>query len=233
MDRPVGLIAWKEPAGRSAQAPPVTQHVEQRWREHHVPIFEALSLLDADHHAATVDIGGSQVDGFRDAQAGGIAGRQDRAVFGSVDAREKMHDFLGTEDHWELPRLLWGGDQVVEGPGLFECDLIEKPESADGDLKRTGCELSLAGQVHLVRANLVWAQIRRRPTEVPREACDVLDVGALRMRREISNLHVLEHALPKRGHRRSSARPPGSFQTCASERSDTRRSTRREPQMRG
>lgn len=79
-DRLVGLCAGKEPACGSTQVPPVTQQVEQRGREHHVAIFEALPLLDADHHPAAVDIGGSQVERVRDAQAGGIAGRQDGAV---------------------------------------------------------------------------------------------------------------------------------------------------------
>src|SRR2546428_778361 len=71
----------------------------------------------------------------------------------------------GLRTTWQLARLLRGGDQLVEGPGLFERDLIEKPQGTDGDLERNGRELSLAGQVHLVGANLVGAQIRRRPTE--------------------------------------------------------------------
>jgi hypothetical protein len=56
-------------------------------------------LLDADHHAAAVDIGGCQVERFRDAEAGGKAGRQDGAVLGRVDAGQKVRDFIGTEDH--------------------------------------------------------------------------------------------------------------------------------------
>ena len=82
-DRMVGLIAWKEPACGSAQAPPVTQHVEQLGRQHHVTIFEALPLLDADHHSVAVDIGRSQVERFRDTQAGGIVTGRSRGFFGA------------------------------------------------------------------------------------------------------------------------------------------------------
>jgi hypothetical protein len=85
-ERAVGLIAGKEPACRSAQAPPVPQHVEQGGREHHVAIFEALPLLDADHHPAAVDIGGSQVERFRDAQAGGQPVDQMYRAFRGRDA---------------------------------------------------------------------------------------------------------------------------------------------------
>jgi hypothetical protein len=56
-------------------APPVAQHRQQLRGQHHVPIVLALPLFDADHHPATVDIGRPEVDGFRDAQAGGVAGR--------------------------------------------------------------------------------------------------------------------------------------------------------------
>jgi hypothetical protein len=57
--------------------------------------------------------------------------------------------------------------------------------------------MSLLDQMDLIAANLLWAQVRRRATEVPREPGDVLAVGALRMRGQIADLHVLEHALPK------------------------------------
>ena len=61
-----------------------------------MPIFEALPFLEADHHPVAIDIGGSQVDRFRDAQAGGIAGRQDCVVLGSLDAGESVDDLIGS-----------------------------------------------------------------------------------------------------------------------------------------
>lgn len=60
-----------------------------------------------------------------------------------------------------------------------------------------------------MRANLLGAQVGRRATEVLREPGDVLDVPRLRMWREIPNLHVLAHALPKRRHDERAWSSPG------------------------
>jgi len=43
---------------------------------------------------------------------------------------------------------------------------------------------------------------RDPPGEVPGKAGDLLHVRALGAQGQIAHLHVLEHALPKRGHRR-------------------------------
>ena len=56
--------------------------------------------------------------------------------------------------------------------------------------------------MHLVRANFLGTQVRRRPTKVTSEAGDILDVRALRVWGQIPHLPVLEHALPKWSHRR-------------------------------
>lgn len=66
-------------------------------------------------------------------------------------------------------------------------------------LERTRRQVSLSDQIDLIAANLLWAQVRRRPTEVPREPGDILDVRPLRVPGEIPYLPVLEHALPKGG----------------------------------
>ena len=42
--------------------------------------FLSFALLDSDEHSLTVDIGDLQADRLRDAQSGGVAGRQDRAM---------------------------------------------------------------------------------------------------------------------------------------------------------
>lgn len=66
-------------------------------------------MSDPNDHAATVDFRAAQVDCFRDAQTGGVAGRQNGVVLGCVDAAEKLHDFLGTENDRKRPRLLGAG----------------------------------------------------------------------------------------------------------------------------
>ena len=59
------------------------------------------------------------------------------------------------------PGLFRLGDNLVDLPRFLEYDCTEKSERADHDFERTGRELSFAGQVHLVGANLVGSQGRR------------------------------------------------------------------------
>jgi len=44
---------WKQPLGR---APSQRAQFEQMWRQHHVTVFAALCLLDANDHAFAVDV---------------------------------------------------------------------------------------------------------------------------------------------------------------------------------
>ena len=55
-------------------------------------------------------------------------------------------------------------------------------------------------EVDLIRPDLFRAQIGGRAAEVSRKLGDVFHVGALGVRREIADAHVLEHALAKRSH---------------------------------
>jgi hypothetical protein len=103
----------------------MAQHVEELRREDDIAIPLAFPLLDADDHPTTVDVGGSEVDGFRDAEAGGRAGRHDGPVLGGRDAVEHPGDFLGAEHDRKPLRLLRRGDQVLERPRLPEGDLVE------------------------------------------------------------------------------------------------------------
>ena len=88
-DRTCRVLTRKGPRRRPTHAPPVAPHRQQLRGQHHVPIQLALPLFDADHHPATVDIGRPEVDGFRDTQAGGVAGCQDRPRRGARDIGEK------------------------------------------------------------------------------------------------------------------------------------------------
>src|SRR6516225_2572250 len=73
-------IPWEEPFLRTRDPPILAQHVVQLRREHDVAILAALALGHADHHPLVVERVGLQANGFGDAQAGGVAGRQDRLV---------------------------------------------------------------------------------------------------------------------------------------------------------
>jgi hypothetical protein len=60
-------------------APPVAQDREQLRGEHHVAILVPLPIIDAQDHPLAIDGGDREPHGFRDPEAGGVAGRQDRA----------------------------------------------------------------------------------------------------------------------------------------------------------
>lgn len=95
-------------------------------------------------------------------------------------------------------------------------DRVEEAPRGHGDDDRAGRQVFLAGQIHLVHANLLGASHGRRPAEMTGEPRDVLHVGALRRRRQIPNLHVFEHPLAKRDLSSSKRRPalvisPDSF----------------------
>src|SRR5712692_8253804 len=65
-DRLARDIPFEQPALRSHCTPVRAQCLQQLDREHHVSILLSLPLLDADHHALAVDIGGLQVDRLGD-----------------------------------------------------------------------------------------------------------------------------------------------------------------------
>ena len=85
-------------------------------------------------------------------------------------------------------------------PVLLERDLVEKAQRGDGDEDGTGRQLLFVGQVHLVGADVLRAQLFRRFVEVAREQGNLLHVGRLRVQGEIPHLHVFGHALPKGCH---------------------------------
>jgi len=55
-------------------------------------------LLDTQDHALAVDGGRCERNGLGDAQACGVAGGQDGAMFPAPDEVKKLNDFLWTED---------------------------------------------------------------------------------------------------------------------------------------
>jgi hypothetical protein len=85
-DVPAREVSWEEPVLGFFDSPPGTQDLKQFGRQHRVPIFLPLTLLDPDDHAFAVDGGKCECDGFGDAQACGIAGGQDGVMFPAPDA---------------------------------------------------------------------------------------------------------------------------------------------------
>ena len=59
---------------------------------------------------------------------------------------------------------------------------------------------SFSGQMELKGVDLGWAEQFRQLAKVACELRDVLEVCALRVRREVAGLHVFDHTLTKRRH---------------------------------
>ena len=72
---------------------------------------------------------------FRDAQARGVAGGQDRAVLDALHAGEELLDLLGTEDDRQRLLLLGKREDVLDDPVPFEGRICSSPNSA-GDLPK-------------------------------------------------------------------------------------------------
>src|SRR5213080_2154204 len=50
------IAPWKQPALRSRRLPPGTQQFEEMRIQHHVAVFAAFALLDANDHAFAIDV---------------------------------------------------------------------------------------------------------------------------------------------------------------------------------
>ncbi len=123
-------------------------------------------------------------------------------MLGGFHAFEKLDDFAGAEHDRQGLRRFRHRDRGRHRPRLVERDRVEEAQRGHGAADRRRGQVPVVCQIQLVGANLRGAQYRWGLAEVTSEPSDVLHVGALGRRREVANLHVFEHALPKRGHRR-------------------------------
>src|SRR5208282_4753943 len=200
-NRLAGQVAGKQPLLWSNCTIVVPQDVQQPGRQHDVAIFPPFALLDADGHALIVDRRGRQANRLRNAQTRGVADGEDHAVLEVLDSVEKPDDLFRA--HHDRKRL-WpaaGRDDVIDVPSALQRDVVEKTNGGDRHTDRTGGKLFVCGQIELKGPDLGWAEQFWRLTKVARELRDVLQIRALRVRREVTDLHVLDHALTKRRHR--------------------------------
>ena len=107
----------------------------------------ALALGHPDHHPLVVERAGLQANGFGDAQAGGVAGRQDRLVFDVFDAAEKMEHLRSAENNRQLLGLPRSGDARFQVPASLEGNIVEEAKGGSGDDDRTRRQLALVRQV--------------------------------------------------------------------------------------
>src|SRR5260370_39445513 len=134
-------IAREEPLFGLVHSPPVLEDFEQLWGKHDVAISEPLTLFDSNDHSLTIDIGDLQADRLRDAQSGGVADRQDRAMLATPHTGQKLQNFLRTPDNRQLLRFLGRWNYFCQVPILVERDFVDETKSRYGDDNRAGSEL--------------------------------------------------------------------------------------------
>jgi hypothetical protein len=107
----------------------------------------AFALGHPDHHPLVVERAGLQAHGFGNAQAGGVAGRQDRVVFDVFDAAEKMENFRSAEDDRQLLGLPGSRDVRFQVPASLEGNIVKEAKGGSSDDDRTRRQLPLVRQV--------------------------------------------------------------------------------------
>src|ERR1700742_2167474 len=94
IDRPAGNSPLEQPIFRPGSPPVAAQRLQQLGRQHHVAILLTLTLIDADHHALTIDIAGLQMDALGDTEAGSIAGCENHSMLRTAHTTEKVQHLL-------------------------------------------------------------------------------------------------------------------------------------------
>src|SRR5690349_3622262 len=129
-DRLREAVARKEPGLELIELPITAEEWQEVGRQHDQTIAFALALADVDHHPLRVDVGALEVTEFGDPHAGGIQGREDRAMLEVPWGEQQRLHFVATQDDWEGLRLLGVGD-IVDHPRAMQGGLVQKTEGTD------------------------------------------------------------------------------------------------------
>src|ERR1035438_538954 len=165
---PIVQHTWKQVGLGFHPAPVLSQSVQKLGGQQNIAIAAALALMDMNYHAFAVDVGDLQVTQLGSSQPGRIQRHQHRAMHQVPSRINQPRDLFRTEYSRQLPGALWKRDlieQVGAPKGLYE----EKPQSRTTTLDNARRQLPIAKQMHLVLANMAWAEALRRAVEVLRK----------------------------------------------------------------
>jgi len=108
----------------------LTERGEERGTQGNLAIAAALALLDAEHHALTIDVTDFELARFGATQAGAIERQEQRAVIEILRTRDETLDLVGTEDDRQAEPLL-RVRQVLAHVAPLQHIAAEEPERAD------------------------------------------------------------------------------------------------------
>ena len=120
----------------------------------------ALALMDMNDHTFAVDIGDLQVTQLGSSQPGCIQRHQHRAMHQVPSRINQPRDLFRTEYSRQLPGAL-GKRNLIEQVRAPKSLDEEKPQSRTTTLDRARRQLPVAKQMHLVLANMAWAEALR------------------------------------------------------------------------
>ena len=114
------------------------------------------------------------------------------------DRQQSLH-FLATQHVREPARTTAARD--AEPRGLTpEHAVVQEAERVDRNVDRAGRQMPFERHARDVPADLLIAEVGRRPVEVSGEPCHEPRVGLDGPRRQASSCHLIDHARAKRGH---------------------------------
>jgi len=180
--------------------PIVPEHIKEPGRQHDIAVFPAFALFDPDDHALAVDRGRREADRFGNPQADRITDRQNHTLLQVIHGAQEARHFVLAEHNGKFLRLTARGDLVLDHPGPFEGNGVEESKRGDRDNDRTGRETSLPRQMDQPGADLRRPEKIWRFTKMAGEVDDLRDIHTLRVRGQVPNLHVVDHATAQSGH---------------------------------
>src|SRR5216684_6218346 len=125
------VLSRKQPAFRSCRPPPGSQQFEQMWRQHHVAVFAAFALFDADHHPFAVDVADLERDHFGGAQTSPVGHAQRRFVLEPRRCIQQPRHLLRAEHDRQLARFM-DECRVLDDVGAPERNPEEEPQRSHG-----------------------------------------------------------------------------------------------------
>jgi len=122
-----------------------------------VAVLAPFALLDADHHALAVDVGGAQMHRLAHPHAGTAHRAEDDVMREGRSGLQKPQDLLWTENDGQVSFFFRGRDQL-NGPIPLQRDLVEEAQGAHRHGPGSDRGMPLLGEVDLILADLLRAQ---------------------------------------------------------------------------